>query len=298
MKNYILALLIFIGYLSPIQSVFASEDEHEGEEGISKINNNMAKRVGVETAYLASKTLNQTIPVYGATTIGAEQLFQVGARYNGVIKTINSTVGDKVNKGDLLAVIESNESLNTYKIISPVSGTVLQRNGNIGGITQNTSLFEIVNFDTLWAEFKVFTSQYNQIRVGQSVNIDHGDQAFNSIITNIIPAIDQSYVLARIRLNNTELNLTSGQLLTGSVKINRFEVDLAVEKVAIQELGGQLGVFVKEDEEYEFAPLVLGRSDKNYIEVIDGLRKDAEYVNKNSYLIKADILKSEVEDDH
>ena len=48
---------------------------------------------------------------------------------------------------------------------------------------------------------------------------------------------------------------------------------------------------------YEFAPLVLGRSDKNYIEVIDGLSKDAEYVNKNSYLIKADILKSEVEDD-
>jgi len=44
MKNYLLALLIFIGYLSPIQSVFASEDEHEGEEGISKINNNMAKK--------------------------------------------------------------------------------------------------------------------------------------------------------------------------------------------------------------------------------------------------------------
>jgi cobalt-zinc-cadmium efflux system membrane fusion protein len=297
MKNYLLALLIFIGYLSPIQSVIASEDEHEGEEGISKINNNMAKRLGVETAYLASKTLNQTIPVYGATTIGAEQLFQVGARYNGVIKTINSTVGDNVKKGDLLAVIESNESLNTYKITSPVSGTVLQRNGNIGGITQNTSLFEIVNFDTLWAEFKVFTSQYNQIKVGQYVEFEHGEHTFNSVITNIIPAKDQPYVLARVRLNNTELKLTSGQLLKGNVKINQFEVDLAVEKVAIQELGGQLGVFVKEDEEYEFAPLVLGRSDKNYIEVIDGLSKDAEYVNKNSYLIKADILKSEVEDD-
>ena len=297
MKNYLLALLIFIGHLSPIQSAFASEDEHEGEEGISKINNNMAKRLGVETAYLASKTLNQTIPVYGSTTIGAEQLFQVSARYNGVIKTINFTVGDTVKKGDLLAVIESNESLNTYKITSPVSGTVLQRNGNIGGITQNTSLFEIVKFDTLWAEFKVFTSQYNQIKVGQHVDIEQGEHAFSSVITNIIPAKDQPYVLARVRLNNTELKLTSGQLLKGNVKINQFEVDLAVEKVAIQELGGQLGVFVKENEEYEFAPLVLGRSDKNYIEVIDGLSKDAEYVNKNSYLIKADILKSEVEDD-
>jgi cobalt-zinc-cadmium efflux system membrane fusion protein len=54
---------------------------------------------------------------------------------------------------------------------------------------------------------------------------------------------------------------------------------------------------VKEGEEYEFTPLVLGRSDKYYIEVVDGLNKNSEYVNKNSYLIKADILKSEVEDD-
>ena len=73
---------------------------------------------------------------------------------------------------------------------------------------------------------------------------------------------DQSYVLARVRLNNTELNLTSGQLLMGSVKINRFEVDLAVEKVAIQELGGQFGVFVKEDEEYEKCAIIKGRMDE------------------------------------
>jgi len=295
MKNYLLGLLIFIGCLSPIQSISANDEE--GEEGISKIDNNMAKRVGVETTNLSSRILSQTIPVYGYTTIGAEQLFQVGARYNGVIKTINSNVGDTVNNGELLAVIESNESLNTYKITSPVSGVVIHRSGNIGSITQNTSLFEIVNYQTIWAEFKVFTSQYHQVKVGQYIDIQHGEHVFNSVITNIIPAKDQPYVLARVRLNNTELNLTPGQLLMGHIRINQFEVDLAVEKVAIQELGGILGVFIKEGEEYEFNPLVLGRSDKNFIEVIDGLSKGAEYVNKNSYLIKADILKSEVEDD-
>ena len=60
MKNYLLALLIFVGYLSPIQSVFASEDE--GEEGISKIDNNMAKKVGVETAYLVFKNVEPNYP--------------------------------------------------------------------------------------------------------------------------------------------------------------------------------------------------------------------------------------------
>jgi len=56
-------------------------------------------------------------------------------------------------------------------------------------------------------------------------------------------------------------------------------------------------VFVKEGEAYEFAPLVLGKSDDNFIEVVSGLEHGAEYVSENSYLIKADILKSEAEDD-
>ena len=57
-------------------------------------------------------------------------------------------------------------------------------------------------------------------------------------------------------------------------------------------------VFVKEGEEYRFAPLTLGRSDGKYIEVISGIRAGQEYVSKNSYLIKADIEKSEAEHEH
>lgn len=58
------------------------------------------------------------------------------------------------------------------------------------------------------------------------------------------------------------------------------------------------GVFVKHDDEYTFTPLVLGRGDDHFYEVIDGLESSAEYVSQNSYLIKADIEKSEAEHDH
>ena len=56
------------------------------------------------------------------------------------------------------------------------------------------------------------------------------------------------------------------------------------------------GVFVQSSDGYTFKPLKLGRSDEKYIEVLSGLDRDQKYVHKNSYLIKADILKSEVED--
>jgi hypothetical protein len=63
-------------------------------------------------------------------------------------------------------------------------------------------------------------------------------------------------------------------------------------------LGGRRGVFIKEDDKYEFTPLILGRQDGRFYEVIDGMAKNQAYVVKNSYLIKADIEKSEAEHDH
>ena len=66
----------------------------------------------------------------------------------------------------------------------------------------------------------------------------------------------------------------------------------------MQILGGRQGVFVKINDEYRFKPLVLGQSDDHFYEVVDGLESGDEYVSKNSYLIKADIEKSEAEHEH
>ena len=91
-------------------------------------------------------------------------------------------------------------------------------------------------------------------------------------------------------------NIDKPYKLSSYFRYSIFNVARLEEKEAIQELGGRLGVFVKEDESYEFTPLNLGKSDDNLIEVISGIEKGSEYVSKNSYLIKADILKSEAED--
>ncbi len=76
-----------------------------------------------------------------------------------------------------------------------------------------------------------------------------------------------------------------------------FNVELAVKKSAIQILDNKSGVFVKNNSEYVFSPLQLGRSDMDYVEVIAGLKPGQLYVTTNSYLLKADIEKSEAEHD-
>jgi len=228
----------------------------------------------------------------------SKQLSHVRARYTGMIKSVALTIGDYAKRGDLLAEVESNESLKTYQILAPISGTIIQRHANTGEVTQDQVLFSIANFDTLWAEFRIYPSQQPLVKTGQSAHIVVNEWALDGSIQHIIPALDKPYQLARVIFDNRSKGLSPGLLVEGHIVVGEFTVNLAVEKNAIQTLSEQAGVFVKQGDEYAFTPLQLGRSDDRYVEVLSGISSGQVYVSNNSYLIKADIEKSEAKHEH
>ena len=274
-------------------------DEHDHEEEQrTQIDDSMAAQVAINTTKASSQVLRQSIVVYGSLTTDPGQISHVRARYSGLIKSIRYTIGDAITQGDLLAEVESNESLKTYPIRAPISGTVIQRHANTGEVTQDQVLFSIANFNTLWAELRIYPSQQSAVNAGQSAHINVDERELSGSIQHIIPALDRPYQLARVKFDNRSKGLTPGLLVEGHIIIGEFKVDLAVEKVALQTLGEQPGVFIKNATEYVFAPLHLGRADDRYVEVLSGLNPGQFYVNENSYLIKADIEKSEAEHSH
>lgn len=298
MNNYLVSLLLLLGITLSLQNVLADDErEEENEEAISRIDDQLSEKVGIVTALASPRSLNQSITVFGKLKQNPEQTYQVQARFPGIIKSVNYSIGDRVKKGALLAVIESNESLKTYQVFSPVSGLIIRRQGNVGESTQERQLFNISNFDSLWAEFQIYPAQQSKVHIGQAAQVIIGGQSISTTVSHVMPAIDKPYLVARVKLDNTGKSLSPGLLAKGKIHTRQLNIELAVEKEAVQELGGRSGVFMKEGEEYEFTPLVLGQSDDQYVEVIDGLENEAVYVTKNSYLIKADILKSEAEDD-
>ncbi len=282
-------------------------DEHEHEdhdehglsdENSSRIDDEMASQVGIVTSIAGTQELHQTISVFGSIISTPEQLSHVRARFEGLVKAVKVTLGDRVRTGDVLAEIESNDSLNTYTIKSPISGRVVQRHANTGEVTRDQVLFSIANFDTVWAELRVYPAQQFLVSEGQPIFIITGNSTVSSTVDHILPSIDFPYQIARVKLENESGSLPPGSMMEASIEVGRFSVALAVVKNAVQTLGGRQGVFVKQGEEYKFTPLVLGRSDDHFYEVIDGLVPGSEYVSENSYLIKADIEKSEAEHEH
>ncbi len=278
----------------PVQTSLAGEEEYEE---ISRINDNLAAQVGIVTTIASPGTINQTLAVYGKVTQAPEHVNVIQARFPGVIQSVNVSIGDRVNKGDRLIAIESNESLKTYSVQAPISGVIMQRHANPGELTQERQLLTIANLDTVWAEFRIYPEKQKKVSSGYSVMVIINEHRIQSHIAHlVISGANEPYMLARVKLDNTKLKLSPGQFAEAKIYTGKFDVSLTVKKEAVQELGGRLGVFVKEGKAYEFNPLNLGKSDDNLIEVVSGLEKGAEYVSKNSYLIKADILKSEAED--
>jgi membrane fusion protein, heavy metal efflux system len=272
---------------------------HEDEEGTSQIEDTMAQTVGIVTERSGEQTLHQTILTYGRLTTAPEQTSHVRARFSGVVTSVQVTIGETVAAGDLLAEVEANESLRKYSIRAPIAGMIVQRHANSGEVTGDQILFSISSFDNLWAELRIFPSQRSSVAIGQEVFLSIGEQKVKTKIEHLLPAGDeQPYLIARAKLSNDLSMLSPGSMAEGRIVIDEFNVDVAVKIDALQILGGRTGVFVKHGNKYEFIPLVVGRKDDSYAEVISGLKPDTEYVTRNSYLIKADIEKSEAEHEH
>ncbi len=274
-------------------------DEHEHNETLSsRISDDMATAVNIVTDRADSQRLRQHQVVYGKLSADPNRISHVNARFPGILTSVKFSLGDSVKAGDVLAVVESNESLNTYTIKAPIDGVIIQRSANVGEVAQQQTLFSIADFGGLWADFRLYPSQQDAVATGQKVVIMAADTEINGVIAHIIPSLTQPYQLARVKLDNRDGKLSSGQLIEGAVISGEFNVELAVKKSAIQILDNQSGVFVKNNSEYVFTPLQLGRSDMDYVEVIAGLKPGQWYVTTNSYLLKADIEKSEAEHDH
>lgn len=273
-------------------------DEHHHDES-STIPAALAKQVGIKTSSAGPVTLHHQTISYGTLTTAPEQLSHVRARFAGVIYSVKANIGDYVQQGDVLAEIESNESLKRYAILAPISGTIIQRHANAGEMTGDQELFSIARYDTLWAELKVFPAQKQKIKAGQEVHIVLANTTIAATINHLVPAGDNKpYVFARAEVSNTLGDLSPGVLVEGRITTETHTVNLAVANEAIQTLPDGTGVFVQQGDSYTFKPLQLGKTDGRFTEVLAGLHAGEHYVSQNSFLIKADILKAGAEHVH
>lgn len=270
-------------------------------EGRTTIAAAIAQNQGVEIARVDAGHIEETIALYGAIKPDATRQRSVIARFPGVIRSVDVALGESVRAGQLLARIESNESLQTYAVTAPIAGTVIQRHANAGEAAATEALFEIADYSQVWAELTIFPRDRARLHIGQAVIVRAADGSASgqgTIAAITADAPTPSTLNTRVVLDNVEQKWTPGQFINANVSVAKIATPIGVPISALQTFRDWDVVFLNAGDVYQAQPVTLGRRDNSHVEILGGLHAGMSVVTTNSYLIKADIEKSGASHDH
>ena len=275
--------------------------QYENFEGRTEISDRLLALSEVKTAHVGPQTLRFTDTLFGIVSPITSNIVNVNAPYQGIVKTLNVAIGDKVKKGQLLAVVTNSETLQDYNIHSVSDGEVTQQILNIGDSTKGSAIVQITDLSQVWIDLSAFPKNIEKLSLGLPVSVsdNHGGEAAKSTISYIAPMMTGGHIArARAVINNEAGHWRPGMHIKAAIETKQKPVVMAVKVDALQTYREMPVVFAKFGNTFEVRMLELGESDGEYIEVLGGIAANTEYVTQNSFLMKADVLKDAAKHDH
>ncbi|WP_313425179.1 efflux RND transporter periplasmic adaptor subunit [Stenotrophomonas rhizophila] len=263
----------------------------------------MAEQAGIRVVPVAAGTIADEHDVQGLLTPVDGRVAQVMARFPGPIRSLRANVGDRVAAGQVLASIESNLSLTTYTVSAPISGVVLARQAQVGGVAgEGTPLFEIGDLSTLWVDLHIFGNDTQHITAGVPVTVARMTDGVSQTTTleRVLPgtATASQSTVARATLRNDDGLWRPGAAVKARIVVATQPAAQVVPLSALQSMDGKDVVFVRTGDTYTARPVRLGARDAGKVEVLDGVTPGEQVVVEQSYVVKADIGKAGASHEH
>ncbi|MBC8215433.1 MAG: efflux RND transporter periplasmic adaptor subunit [Candidatus Marinimicrobia bacterium] len=267
-------------------------DEHGSEFSYSP---EILKEFGIQIGTASGGVLEQKIELPGEIQIDPDRLAHITPRFDGVIKEVFKQMGESVKKDDLLAIIESNESLTTYELHSSMDGVIIDMHFTKGETAQRPDhFFAVADLSEVWVNLSVYQKFLSKISLGQPVKITV-NSAFSQIgkISYVSPTLDEHTrtATARVVLRNEDGKFRPGQFITGNVVVHQSIFDVIIPKTALETIDGKSVVFVKNQNGFEPVAVEIGKENQNNVEIISGLNAGQKYVSEGGFILKAQLAK-------
>lgn len=276
---------------------------YDSYEGRTTIARKIAEDSGIRVAPAQPGLIADEHEVQGLLTPVEGRVAKIAARFPGPIRRLGVNVGDRVRAGQALATVESNLSLTTYTVTTPISGVVLARNATVGGVAgEGATLFEVADLSSLWVDLHIFGADAQHIVPGVPVTVTRLSDGVTAHTTleRVLPgtATASQSTVARATLANADGLWRPGSAVKARITVEQQPAALVVPVAALQTFRDWTVVFVRVGETYEIRPIELGKRDAERVEVLSGLKAGDQVVVEQSYLVKADIEKSGASHDH
>lgn len=301
------AALAYGGYrmLLPATSKTTPTEKTAKEEHADSVALSDAKvqAAGIELAKASAGVLRDSLLLNGIVQPNQESLVQVTPRFPGIVRDVRKRIGDVVQKGDVLALIESNQSLTQYELKAALAGTVIDRQTTLGEYaSEQKPAFVIADLSTVWVDFSVYRRDLKRVSIGDQVFIDPADggPAIEAKVSYLSPvgSSDTQSAIARAIVTNAEQRLRPGLFITGRLTLFAKKVNVAVKSSAFQTVENRTVVFVRDGEKFEARDVEIGDRDQEFVEITFGVVEGETYAAQNSFIIKAEMAKGTAEHAH
>ena len=257
---------------------------------------------GIELAKASPGVLRDSLLLNGIVQPNQESLVQVTPRFPGIVRDVRKRIGDVVQKGDVLALIESNQSLTQYELKAALAGTVIDRQTTLGEyVSEQKPAFVIADLSTVWVDFSVYRRDLKRVSIGDQVFIDPADggTAIEAKVSYLSPvgSSDTQSAIARAVVANSEQRLRPGLFITGRLTLSAKTVNVAVKSSALQIWENRTVVFVRNGEKFDARDVEIGARDPELVEITFGVLEGDVYAAQNSFIIKAELGKGSGDND-
>jgi multidrug efflux pump subunit AcrA (membrane-fusion protein) len=253
------------------------------------------KNLKIETIEVEEQTFEKTVFAIGRIEEIPSNRFVLSSRISGRVVELFAHVGDVIQKGDPLVLVESRLPGDPPPLVplkAPQSGMIINTHVRLGEpVEPDIELMDISNRSEVWAVAQIPEREASAIHPSSQARIvipALGDQVIEATLLRFGVNADRSAgsIEGIFQIDNKEGLLLPGMRAEFSIITEIREDVVTIPKSSIQGDLSKRVVFVKDFDlpnAFIRVPVLLGEQNDEVVEVLSGLFPGDELVTRGSY---------------
>ena len=195
---------------------------------------------------------------------------------------------------------------------SPIAGVVVERHATFGEtVDPENTLFLVADLSTVWVMGRVYEQHIGGVREQMAATLTlpaYPGRLWRGTVDYVANTLDEDTrtLAVRVEIENPDETLRPG--LFGTLRLLPGGEDpqgkpgarVTVAEGAVQTVKGRTVVFVPGDEPGEFRvqDVTLGMRTEGEVEVLEGLAPEAPVVVQGAFILKSQLIRSELAHEH
>ncbi|SDB71680.1 efflux RND transporter periplasmic adaptor subunit [Belnapia rosea] len=192
------------------------------------------------------------------------------------------------------------DALRRQEVRATLAGRVTDRRIDVGAsVAPETEAFAVADLSAVWVEMTISAGDLAFVREGQAVSVTGTgvEQPREGRIIFVSPVLDTQTRTARAvaELPNPDTVWRPGAFVAAAIATEEQPVERRVPLEALQTVEAETVVFVRTEDGFEKRKVTVGRRDERAAEVLSGVEPGEQVAATGSFVLKAELGKSDAE---